>query len=47
MNEIRVFPLDRTLRLSRWLREAQGPTIEQAAELAATLADLPADPKSV
>jgi hypothetical protein len=28
----------------RWLREASMPTIEQAAELAACLADLPSEP---
>jgi hypothetical protein len=30
--------------LGRWIRETPGATIEQAAELAGTLADLPAEP---
>jgi hypothetical protein len=34
-------------RLSRWLSEAPSPTIEVAAELAATLADLPSEPALV
>ena len=33
--------------LVRWLSDAQRPSIEQAAELAATLADLPAEPKAL
>lgn len=33
--------------LVRWLGEARQPSIEQAAELAATLADLPAEPKAL
>jgi hypothetical protein len=33
--------------LSRWLSEAERPSIETAAELAATLADLPAEPKAL
>jgi hypothetical protein len=33
--------------LVRWLSEAQRPSIEQAAELAATLADLPSEPSAL
>jgi hypothetical protein len=33
--------------LVRWLGESQRPSIEQAVELAATLADLPAEPKAL
>jgi hypothetical protein len=33
--------------LQRWLTETSGATIEQAAEVAATLADLPAEPAFV
>jgi len=33
--------------LVRWLEATQRPTIEQAAELAATLADLPAEPQAL
>jgi hypothetical protein len=33
--------------LVRWLSEARSPTIDGAAEVAATLADLPADPSVV
>jgi hypothetical protein len=30
--------------LKRWIEETEGPTIERAAEVAASLADLPAEP---
>jgi hypothetical protein len=33
--------------LRRWLGEAQGVGIEQAAEMAAALADLPSEPKAL
>jgi hypothetical protein len=33
--------------LARWLAETPGATIAQAAEVAATLADLPAEPQAV
>jgi hypothetical protein len=33
--------------LGRWIRETPGATIEQAAELAGTLADLPAEPAAL
>ena len=33
--------------LARWLTEAPGVTIDQAAEVAASLADLPAEPSSL
>jgi hypothetical protein len=33
--------------LVRWLSEAEWPSIDQAAELAATLADLPAEPAAL
>jgi hypothetical protein len=32
--------------LVRWLRESAAPSIERAAEIAASLADLPATPQS-
>jgi hypothetical protein len=36
-----------TLRwLGRWINEAPGSTIDQAAELAAALADLPSEPSA-
>jgi predicted nucleic acid-binding protein len=31
----------------RWLGEAEKPSIEVAAEIAATLADLPAEPDAI
>jgi hypothetical protein len=33
-------------RLARWLTEAPGATIDRAAEVAAALADLPAEPQT-
>jgi hypothetical protein len=33
--------------LERWIRETHGPTIERAAEVAASLADLPSEPQAV
>lgn len=33
--------------LTRWINEAGAPTIEQAAEVAASLAELPAEPSSL
>jgi hypothetical protein len=33
--------------LGRWIRETPGATIEQAAELAGTLADLPTEPTAL
>ncbi len=33
--------------LSRWLAEAPTPTIDQAADIAAALAELPTEPKSL
>jgi hypothetical protein len=33
--------------LSRWLREAPGATIDEAAELAGALAELPAEPSAL
>jgi hypothetical protein len=33
--------------LIRWLSESERPSIDQAAELAATLADLPAEPQAM